>query len=201
MGCSNSNCDCSHQPEVNDDKKDEVKDFNFEKKYDCFKKTLKKIKIENHSTLNDIYLLSVKSIPNFIKFIEQEEVLENLNTDNNDDNKRFKEKFFNGNKTYRLDKIIIIYDSYQNCKDIAEENRTNENAFIMVEKDFIELIKDNNKLINKKVILNKNQMKIKFHSNLLKIKEKTNVIYEFKKEKKEKEDNFNPRTKINNIYI
>ena len=74
----------------------------------------------------------------------------------------------------------------------------------MVEKDFIELIKDNNdKLINKKVILNKNQMKIKFHSNLLKIKEKINVIYEFKKEEKEKEDNFNfnPRTKINNIYI
>ena len=199
MGCSNSNCDCCQEPEVNDGI-----DFNFEKKYDCFKKTLKKIKIENNPTLNDIYLLSVKSIPNFINFIEQEEVLENLNTDNNDNNKRFKEKFFNDNKTYRLDKIIIIYDSYQKCKNIAK-NRNNENEFIIVEKDFIELIKDDNKdsLINKKVILNKNQMKIKFLSKLLKIKEKTNVIYEFKKEEEVVEDNFNfnPGTTINNRNI
>ena len=195
MGCENNNCDCSDKPEV--------KDFNFEKKYYSFKKTLKKINKENHSTLNDIYLLSVKSIPNFIKFIEQEEILKNLNTDNNDNDKQIKEKFFSNNKPYGLDEEIIIYDSYQNCKNIAEENKDNENEFIMVEKDFIELIKTNNdKLINKKVILNISEMEIKFHLYVLKIREKRNVIYEFIKQENEiEEDNLNPETKINNIKI
>ena len=179
MGCSNFKCDCLNEPEV--------KDTDIDKKYESFKNTFKKIKEGNISKLN-IYLLSVKSIPNFIKFINQPEVLENLNTENNNDI-QFKNKYFSKNKI-ALDQDIIIYKDYQECKKIVEENNNNENEFIIVEKDFIDLIKNNNdKLINKKVIFKLKEKEIVFLPSYLNINLKRTVIYEFvKKEDKKEED-------------
>ena len=194
MGCSNSSYNCCGKDSLNV----KEKDINIAKKYISFKNTLKKIKEKKESSLNDIYLVKAKSIPIFIKLIEDPEVLIDINTNNNDEKTFIEDIYERKNENNGIDKDIIIYNSYQDCIKIIEKN--DENEFIIVEKDFIELI--NNKLINNKVALNAYTQTIKFNSKNLEIKEKRTGIYEFVKEKESKiQDNFNPKTELNGEYI
>ena len=119
------------------------------------------------------YLVSVKSIPNFIQLIEDPEVLGNLKTSNDDEIEFIKNLLKKKKKSFQINKITI-YNNYKDWNKIAEENKKDENEFIIVEKDFIELINNNTKdnITKKNVTLNIKQMQIQFLSFILNIKKK-----------------------------
>ena len=117
---------------------------------------LRKLKKEN-----EIYLISTKSIPNFIKLIEDSKILENKNSSNDQVMEQLEislsDLFFRNE--YRPEKGIKIYSKFADCKDIMYENDDEKNEFIMVKKNFIEKIgKAGEKNVLLKLEKNKNQI-------------------------------------------
>lgn len=117
---------------------------------------LRKLKKEN-----EIYLISTKSIPIFIKLIEDSKILENKNSSNDQVIEQLEislSDLFSRNE-YRPEKGIKIYSKYAVCKDIIYENDDEKNEFIMVKKNFIKKIgKTGEKNVLLKLEKNKNQI-------------------------------------------
>ena len=99
----------------------------------------KKIYPENYKSNEKVYLISTKSILNFIKILNDNNIfedfhdrfLENKNL-NIEKEKKLKEEF----KNFSLRQVIpIIYSNYPDCKEIFEKQENNE--FIIVDGDFI----------------------------------------------------------------
>ena len=79
----------------------------------------------------DVYLVSTKSIPNFIKILKKQFNKEIRNeSELMDIEKKLREKF----KDYIIEKNIVIYNNYQNCLDIINQKKNNE--FILTGEKF-----------------------------------------------------------------
>ena len=160
------------------------------------------LKDNDKDILNDIYLIKVKSIPNFIKPIEESKILDNLKDGKEKEIIVIEKKLKKENQNYQLEKEIKIFSDYKPSKTISEKT-DEENEFIIVDLNILEKMVENiDEYKNKKVslIVDKSQskMEIKFQSSnySLKIKEKRSGIYEFKNEEDNGNSNFNPDTKI-----
>jgi len=178
MGCSNS-CDCDQTDVLN---------AIFSQLYDLFKQMIINLKDTNEGTLNNIYLISIKSIPKFIKPIEESNILKDLEEGKENEIILNEKKLKKDNQNYQPENNIKIYADYKICKSISENNN-DENEFIIVNTYFLEkMIEDKDIYKNKAVnlIFNKKEsiMKIKFSISgfTIKIKEKRLGIYEFIKE-------------------
>ena len=92
--------------------------------------------IDSDSTLsrNNIpfYLISTKSIPNFIKLIEMSEILENITNNDLKSLEKYEEKLKKLFGKYKLEKDIEIYNDFIECKDLAGGNNEQTNEFIIV---------------------------------------------------------------------
>lgn len=99
-------------------------------------KSLKRISIEKRQNLTDIYLISTKSIPNFINIIKQPNIVEDLNKNNegNNDNEEIISKAF---ENYERDKRIKLLSNFVECWRLAEQDIEIENEFIIVDESFI----------------------------------------------------------------
>ena len=79
----------------------------------------------------NVYLISTKSIPNFIKILKEQ-----FNKEIKNESELMKievnlrEKF----KNYIIEKDIVIYNSYQKCLDVINEKKNNE--FILADEKF-----------------------------------------------------------------
>ena len=97
---------------------------------------IKKIKDEKY-----VYLISVESIPNLIKIIEDSNILKYKN--NSDDKmlglieKSLKDTL----KYYKLEKKITLYNNLALCKDLAGGSNEKKNEFIIVELTFLIIMK------------------------------------------------------------
>ena len=157
----------------------------FPKLYNLYKQMIINLKDINKDTLNDIYLISVKSIPNFIKPIEKSNILKIIKEGKENKIISIERKLKKENQNYQLEKEIKIYSDYIPSKTLSENNN-DENEFIIVDMIFVEKMVENfdkykNKTVN--LIFDKSQskMEIKFPISgyTLKIKEKRLGIYEF----------------------
>ena len=188
----NSDCCCEKTQELNI----------FSNLYDLFKQMITDLKDNDKNIPNDIYLIKVKSIPNFIKPIEESKILDNLKDGKEKEIIVIEKKLKKENQNYQLEKEIKIFSDYKPSKTISEK-ADEENEFIIVDLNFLEKMVENiDEYKNKKVSLifdkSQSKMEIKFQSSnySLKIKEKRSGIYEFKNEEDNGNSNFNPDTKI-----
>ena len=131
-----------------------------------------------------IYLISVVSMPNFIKIIEDSKILE---IKNNSEERTIKTKESNLAKNfedYQLEKNIKIYDDYNQCKKIGKENNQSKNEFIIVDKKFLEIINfkkiyESNTLIKFEEDTNKKEIYFLTEEQSLEIESKRCGIYRF----------------------
>ena len=91
---------------------------------------------------NDIqfYLISTKSIPNFIKLIEMSEILENITNNDLKSLEKYEEKLKKLFEKYKLEKDIEIYNDFIECKDLAGGNNEQTNEFIIVKRGFLSIM-------------------------------------------------------------
>ena len=153
-------------------------DNNSNNYYNAYKSMIFMNKITIEKNTFNAFLVKIKTIPNFIKLIEK------LIIDNKNENS--KEIINCSFKNYQLEKKIKLYYLFEECEYIIKHNLINENAFIIVDKNFFKYlnikINDRNK---KYVTINKNKsiFSIKFQNsnknlNFIEIKP---GIYIFKK--------------------
>ena len=129
--------------------------------YEGIKESLSRINEPDNSF--NRFLISVNSIPKFTELIKEKNILENL------ENKKIiedLEKDLNSKlQKYILEKNIIIYSKFEQCKNFIEDKRNEkENEFIIVDEKFLKAMKkeveDKEKV---KINIDKNKdMKIKF---------------------------------------
>ena len=177
---------------------------NYFEAYKSMEFILKSISKFKNCTLKDIFLISTKSIPIFIKYIEQSLILENLKNKNfisYENSENILNDLF---QQYTKEKNMVFYKDYQLCKQLIGKN--DENEFIFVDESFFTNMlynyKELNKFRNYNVILNiftdKNNttiMKIKFpiSNKTLYIQEKKFGFFKFI-------DNYNNTYKSENEY-
>ena len=89
---------------------------------------------------NEFYLISTKSIPNFIELIEISEILENITYHDLYFLDGYEEKLKNSFKNYKLERDIIIFNDFIKCKDLAGGNDEQLNEFIIVKKGFLRIM-------------------------------------------------------------
>ena len=193
MGNSNNDDDscCCNNPLVNENVYFDA--------YKSFKETFTSIQNKNVFKLEDIYLISTKSIDNFIKIIEKLKILEKIK-ENTNDLKNIENNLKREFQQYQNINNIIIYDSFSPCEELAIKDDDKENEFIIANKAFIDKL--STKRINKQnVILNMNRnnsnMEIFFPTshNKIFIIEKRIGIYKFiikKEENNNSKNEFNP---------
>ena len=153
----------------------------------------------NNNFSDEIYLVNTKSIPNFIKEIEESKILENLNEDKEKEPNSIEKELIDKNKNYKLEEEgIKFYSDYRESQNISEREN-DENEFIIFNSNYFGSLE---KYKNKKVelIVKRNQPEIKFLASgfNLKIKEKRKGIFKFIKEQNNMKNNieFNPRTVV-----
>ena len=95
------------------------------------------------------FLICTKSIPNFIKLINDSKILEKLDFRNIENIDNLENDFIKFFTDYELDKNIIIYSDYQLCKSLKDT----ENEFIIVGNQFIENMGMGPDIINKKKVI------------------------------------------------
>ena len=85
------------------------------------------------------YLISTKSIPNFIKIIEDSHVFENIDKskENTDNLNKKEDKLFELFKFYELEDNIKIYCNYEECNSLTKQSNEGDNEFIIVDEPFI----------------------------------------------------------------
>ena len=163
---------------------------NYFEAYKSMEFILRSINKFKNCTLKDIFLISTKSIPNFINFIEQSSILENLKK-NNFKSIENPENILNDLfQKYALEKNIVFYKDYQICKQLIGKNE--ENEFIIVDESFLKNMHFNFQELNKiryyNVILilstdknNNTIMKIRFpiSNKTVYIKEKKFGFFQF----------------------
>ena len=128
------------------------------------------------------FLISTKSIPNFLKLIQQSEVLEHvLSHKDKNDTDSYETKLKELLKNYDLEENIKIYYDYDDLLEIKKKEEDNE--FIIVDHFFIEnMIGNLNDNKNKEIIVDiendeEKWRKIKFGSKFLGFKEKKVGFY------------------------
>ena len=140
----------------------------------------KKIEIEG-------FLISTKSIPNFIKIIEDSKVLKNLNNyikknEINDNNIKNSEIQLKHNLCkYNIENINIYYD-YNSCINLINDKEKNE--FIIVDNLFLQSMNINQDINQyKKVVINidkdNSNMNIEFKEGNIDFREKMFGFFEF----------------------
>ena len=127
----------------------------------------------------DVYLISTKSIPNFINIVNNSKILERKI-----DIIEIEENYLNeGLGQYALDKNIKIYFDFQECKNLVDKDNE-DNEFIIVDCKFLNSM-DMRNFLDKKVELKINNKysikKIKFSNSkeYLYINEKKPGIFKF----------------------
>jgi len=107
------------------------------------------MRLINLKFLSNFFLVSLKTIPNFIKLIKDS--IANK-TENNKNIEEIIKKAF---KNYKQEKHIKIYHSFEECENIIKQNLISENNFIIVDEYFFQYmnlnINDKNK---KQVVIN-----------------------------------------------
>ena len=130
------------------------------KLYESIKASLSRVNESDNSFTR--YLISANSIPIFTDLIKKNNIFENPENEND------LEKDLNSKlKKYTLEKDIIIYSKFEQCKIFIEDidkKYEKENEFIIVDEKFLKTMKINDVKDNKvKIIIDKNKdMKIKF---------------------------------------
>ena len=196
-------CCLSFQEFIIKDPKSFRKSF---RSYESIKNMIKYIK-NNPKMTKEVYLIDVNTIPDFIKRINESEVLDNLNLDNTQNNKKEEEcerklkEFLND---YIREENIKIYDSYQDCANLARDNNTEKNKIIIVDELFIENMINNdderkyNKFVN--LIVDKKKVKIQFNASgyFINLEEISTGIYKFLEDTpvqvQDNHQNFNPKS-------
>ena len=162
---------------------------------------------KNHNRIClDVFIISTKSIENFINCIKDSNVLNDLyqqNLEQKESLEKLKENFNNSNQ----DNDIKIYYKFEKCKEIAINNKEDENEFIIANKNFISNMNmDINANKEKTVIMNisrinKTKMKIEFQNNdkCLIFEEKSFGIFKFVKDNLDEFENliYNENNNIN----
>ena len=124
-------------------------------------------KNKNNTISYKAFLISTKTIPNFMDLIEESQILKHiLNLKDKNDSNIYEGKLKGFLKNYNLEKNIKIYYDYNECEKLIhlndednkqkeneeneenEENKENknkykENEFIIVDEDFIEIMNVN----------------------------------------------------------
>ena len=148
----------------------------------------------------DVFLISSKSIQKFINCFKDLNILDYLNTQN----EKFLQQLNINFSNCKIDNEIEIYYDFETCKKIAENNKKEENEFIIVNKKFIinmnmnyEDVQDRYVTVNIKKTVD-DKMKIYFKgNNHLNIQGK-NGFYEFIYIKEQNND-INKNSKILNV--
>ena len=115
----------------------------------------------------DVFLVSLKSIKNFINCIKVPKISNDLKSPE----KEFLQKIEDILNNYYEEDKIEIYNDYEKCKEIAKSNNKEEKAFIIVDECFISNMGGND-YENKEVILDIDQRE----SNKMKMKMK--IVFE-----------------------
>ena len=95
---------------------------------------------DSDSQFND-YLISSNSIPNFINLLKENDILKQLENKNIKD---LEDKLNDKLKKYNIEKNLIIYSTFDQCKNFIEnkdENFKNENEYIIVDEKFLKRMK------------------------------------------------------------
>ena len=136
-----------------------------------------------------VYLISTSSIPIYIKIIKN--------------NKSDLDKLINEKEnidlnlellSYESDNNIIIYNDYQKCMNILEQNDETKNEFIIVNDKFLSFmkIKDfENKEVEIKKVKSKNEIIFPASQNSLLLDKKTQYSFKFSKQNKSIMNKFN----------
>ena len=126
-----------------------MKDLSPDDKYKNFFKAYKRIifidEISKDKISFNAFLIDIKTIPNFIKLIE--ELI--LNKKNINDEIILKNAF----KNYILEKQIKIFYLFEECENIIKQNLEKENSFIIVDKLFLKYMNLNINDENKRYVV------------------------------------------------
>ena len=149
----------------------------------------------NNDKLN-CFLISTKTIPNFMKNIEKSKILDSYNTDKYLERKRDLKRIFTD---YKDEDDYKIYKKYNNCLKILRKNDPKENEFIFIEDKFIRVPLSTCKIIGRPqspsfglykdlVTVDKEKMDLKFKESkkTLSFQEKKLGIFKFIKSKDNK---------------
>ena len=147
------------------------------------------------------FLVSTKSIPNYISLINK---IKGILKENQDNYKLDKGTIMDFS-SYKEDNDIEIYKDYQACINLLKNENKIKNEFIIVREEFFINLSINYNINYKlEIIYDKNneKLKIKFPSSFqtiyFKRKQKFDLFFEFYEysENIKKEDNFNPQVEI-----
>ena len=158
--------------------------------YECLKSLLNYIKKNNILEI-EVFLVSAKSIPNFIKIIEDFEGFENLSGFQNKDNNRENNENIKNSEMalkrkllcYNSENISIYYD-YNSCIKLMELNHDKKNEFIIADNKFMDYMNVNTEINQYKKVkistnVNKSKMFVKFQDQNILFREKKFCIFEF----------------------
>ena len=171
--------------------------------YQSIKMILYNIKISNQLSTN-VYLISTKSIPNFINIIIKSKIFTDPNFQENisKNENKLKKLFLN----YELEKNIKILYKYEECLSLIEQKNEEINEFIIVDDSFIKNMQITYQSIEQmkvelKINKKKNIQKIFFPATqkAINIKQKTIAFFKFKNKSNINEEiynMFNPKTII-----
>ena len=147
---------------------------NYFKAYESIKKIHQYCKIGNFRL--NLYLISTNSIPKFISLLKKQEMFDDIKIEEKENNLK---KYL---KEYELEKDIIIYSKFGQCKNFIGKINDDKNEFIIVDEDFLNGMGIRNKY-NEKVEVNcdkkNNIMEITFEDTTSKIpfQNKNTIFY------------------------
>ena len=183
MGTSNSCSNCNNNTEILVNRK------KFMDAYGIFKS--KAILFRNNGSFKiDAFLINLNTINKFMEIVKKSNVLDDL-SNNNMENLNSLKILENNLSNYTPEKNIEIYYDYIKCKNIAENERENNNRFIIVDKTFLtkmDIQNYENKGVKVDVVANEirnRRMKVIFNGNnenCICFKEITFGIFSFIKE-------------------
>ena len=142
----------------------------------------------------EVFLISTKSIPNFIDILKNE-FKEKVS--NEEELKKVERKLRESFKEYKIEKNVIIYNSYQQCLNAM--NNENDNEFMIVDENFVNTFEIKEAIYKKVIIVQlnnyKHSMVIKFPASQIEInaeeKKDKKGYFRFINKIEKNEDNIN----------